>query len=319
MFDLKWKRILACALFLLLGFSISFSAMAARGGGRGSGGGSGSGGSSGSGSGLGSLGLGNGFTLPEVGSSTEETRDGTIASRLDYETLQTKLLARIDTVITKLENAIAAIDDSLLVQGTKDVLTAGLEDTISLLEIYRSQAETATTFEALQQINEEAVTYLASQKDVIRTSVQAGMEEIAANTIDRMQDVSEKTTESLCKLWVSCPENREEIERLLSDVSVVSETLDTVEEESLSALESQLLVDLKAKDMEAIQADVETYAALAKRIVGDIQVVYNTCMTDNTEGETEDQAENNRLTSAAFGSSVPRPEENPVPEQCQVL
>ncbi|HLD18344.1 MAG TPA: hypothetical protein VJB99_04770 [Patescibacteria group bacterium] len=255
--------------------------------------------------------FGSGSALQAIGNAVSErvqTAEEKAATetaadkQLDYEALQEKISDRIDAAIGRLNGAIEAINASHLAEGTKGVLTDGLQSTVDLLTDYQTKIAVAQTVEELRLVNEEAKAYLVSQQDVLQENVEAGMQEIGKNTVENLQVFSEKATTSLCALWATCSESREEIERLLNQVSTISGTLQEIENAgSLDILESQLFADLEAKDLEAVQADVQSYATLAQQIVSDAQMVSAACL--------EPEEESVQAGAASMRDSVP--------EQCR--
>ncbi len=160
----------------------------------------------------------------------------------NFDKLKQSVINVIDAAITTIVSVEAKIEANTKVDAqAKNNAIQALENLEKGLNNYKTAVSNAKDLDDLKSINQEILTYINENKDVIKQTIQETIQNIAQKALTTAEKLK-TTLEALLKtLEITCKEEAETIATLKQDL----ETLKTIINELKTAIQSKNAAQLK--------------------------------------------------------------------------
>jgi len=186
---------------------------------------------------------------------------------VNYAVLKQTILTGIDKCVQAINTTESKISSSPNISAeTKQSSVAALEKLKNGLLAYKSQVEAASTLAELQTINQQIIQYLKDNKDVIKTTVQSAITNLAEKTAQMAKELKQKVDQALALLKVTCPSQK-------TTISTVESQLIQLQNE-ITALDQAI----KAKNTALMKQEIQKITQLSKDIVNNLKIIEAACL-----------------------------------------
>jgi hypothetical protein len=184
-----------------------------------------------------------------------------------FQTLKNNLEQRLMSAEQRLLDLTEAINNAMyLDEETRMALITIIEDTQTGLSAYQYAVSTATTLAELQEINQEMITFLKDNQELIKEKIQETLLVIGDNFAEQVRILMEKLETTIVILKRLCPEE--------SDLLGALETQLTDAEDLLKDLDQAI----EDQDPAAIKEAMKTLLLLGLAINSNIAQLDESCL-----------------------------------------